>query len=113
MSSGQREMADVMSFGAVVLGSSITWGLFSADYATYMKETPPKPSSSYTLTSVPLIPHLHNMSNFRRGDRLSFRDVVRRRSNDNHIDQHRFRRCRGRRGHTMVPTELARGICPD
>jgi purine-cytosine permease-like protein len=31
-------MADVMSFGASVLGSSITWGPFSADYATYMPE---------------------------------------------------------------------------
>ena len=38
MLSGQTEMADVMSFGATVLGSSITWGPFSADYATYMKE---------------------------------------------------------------------------
>ena len=38
MPSGKSEMADVMSFGATVLGSSITWGPFSADYATYMLE---------------------------------------------------------------------------
>lgn len=38
MLSGKTEMADVMSFGATVLGSSITWGPFCADYATYMKE---------------------------------------------------------------------------
>ena len=38
MPTGKSEMADVMSFGATVLGSSISWGPFSADYATYMKE---------------------------------------------------------------------------
>lgn len=39
---GKTEMASVMSFGATVLGSSISWGPFSADYATYMKENTSK-----------------------------------------------------------------------
>jgi purine-cytosine permease-like protein len=38
MGSGKTELVNVMTFGATVLGSSISWGPFSADYATYMKE---------------------------------------------------------------------------
>jgi purine-cytosine permease-like protein len=55
MLSGQTEMADVMSFGAVVLGSSITWGPFSADYATYMKDDTSKLKLfTYTYLGLPL-----------------------------------------------------------
>jgi len=38
MGSGRTELVGVMTFGATVLGSSISWGPFSADYAAYMKE---------------------------------------------------------------------------
>ena len=38
MGSGKAEVTSVMSFGATVFGSSISWGPFSADYATYMRE---------------------------------------------------------------------------
>src|SRR5277367_2124523 len=38
MGSGKAELVNVMTFGATVLGSSISWGPFSADYVTYMKE---------------------------------------------------------------------------
>jgi len=49
MPSGKTEMADVWSFGSTVLGSSITWGPFSADYATYYKEDT-KPWKLFTWT---------------------------------------------------------------
>ena len=38
MGTGKAECASVLSFGATVLGYAITWGPFSADYSTYMKE---------------------------------------------------------------------------
>jgi purine-cytosine permease-like protein len=38
MATGKEEMANVLSFGATVLGYAITWGPFSADYSVYMKE---------------------------------------------------------------------------
>lgn len=54
MLSGETEMSDVMSFGAVVLGSSITWGPFSADYATYMKDdTSPVKLFTFTYLGPP------------------------------------------------------------
>jgi purine-cytosine permease-like protein len=56
MPSGKTEMADVMSFGATVLGSSISWGPFAADYCAYMKEeTSWKKLFSYTFFGFPFI----------------------------------------------------------
>jgi purine-cytosine permease-like protein len=79
MLSGKTEFADVMSFGAVVLGSSITWGPFSSDYATYMREDTSR-WKLFIYTWLGIL--ISRQSNCRCRDRANLRDVARRRFDD-------------------------------